>query len=99
MRFIIQENPMETGERFRVLAQRWKEESQSMSNTTQMAMLRSYQGIVGIGPSVVPMILEEMAREPNHWFWALEAITQENPVPAEVAGRVESMAQAWLAWG
>ena len=41
----------------------------------------------------------ELEREPDHWFWALEAITQENPVPPEAAGRVAKMAEAWIAWG
>jgi hypothetical protein len=30
---------------------------------------------------------EELQREPDQWFWALEAITRENPVPAEAAGK------------
>ena len=86
-------------ERFRRLADQWKEESQFMSNTAQMVLLHSYLGIIGMGPPAVPLILEELQREPDHWFRALEAITQENPVPPEAAGRVEMMAQAWIDWG
>ena len=47
----------------------------------QMAMLRPYQQIVGMGMIAVPLILEELHREPDQWFWALECITEENPVP------------------
>jgi hypothetical protein len=47
----------------------------------------------------VPLILAELRRETDHWFWALEAITGENPVPNEVAGDVEATAAAWLRWG
>ena len=32
-------------------------------------------------------------------FWALEAITGENPVPAADRGKVQKMADAWVAWG
>ena len=32
------------------------------------------------------------------WFWALEAITEENPVPP-AAGKVREMARAWVDWG
>ena len=64
-----------------------------------MAMLSSYQQIIGIGEPAVPLLLDELSREPDHWFWALEAITQENPVPKEAAGKVRLMAQAWVAWG
>ena len=47
--------------------------------TTQMAMLKPYQRIIGLGLPVVPLILEELNREPNQWFWALEAITEQKP--------------------
>jgi len=70
-----------------------------MSNTAQMAMLRPYQKIIGMGWDAVPLILEELQREPDQWFWALEAITDENPVPPEVAGKVRPMAEAWITWG
>ena len=85
--------------RFAQLVQQWKQESVFMSNTAQMAMLRSYQQIIGMGPQAVPLILEELRREPDHWFWALESITLENPVPPQDAGQVDKMAQAWVAWG
>ena len=62
-------------------------------------MLRPYQQIIGLGPSVLPLLLRELARETDHWFWALEAIAGQNPVPAEAVGNVAAMAEAWLAWG
>jgi len=86
-------------ERFQRLASAWKKQSHYMSNTAQMAMLKPYQGIIGMGWPVVPLILEEMRRAPDHWFWALEAITEENPVPQEAAGKVPLMTQAWIEWG
>jgi hypothetical protein len=64
-----------------------------------MAMLRPYQKIIGMGMAAVPLILEELQREPDQWFWALEVITDENPVPPEAAGRVRLMADAWIEWG
>jgi hypothetical protein len=64
-----------------------------------MAMLRPYQAIIGMGLPVVPLILEELRREPDHWFWALEALTGENPVPTEVDGDMSRVSEAWLKWG
>ena len=86
-------------DRFQQLRDEWKEQSQYLSNTTQMAMLRPYQQVIGMGPAVVPLILEELRNEPDLWFWALEAITNEQPVPSEAVGHVESSASAWLEWG
>lgn len=86
-------------DRFRKLADQWKDDSRFLSNSAQMAMLRPYQQIIGLGEPAVPFILEELRRETDHWFWALEAITQENPVLPQDAGRVEKMAEAWIEWG
>ena len=86
-------------ERFQRLAAEWKAQSRYLSNTAQMAMLKPYQRIIGMGMPVVPLILEELQREPDQWFWALEAITEQNPASGEVAGNVREMSQAWLDWG
>jgi hypothetical protein len=86
-------------ERFQRLAAEWKERSRYLSNTAQMALLEPYQRIIGMGPLVLPLILEELRREPDQWFWALEAITEQNPVPPEAMGKVRLMAQAWVHWG
>jgi hypothetical protein len=94
----VQQSP-DVGERFRRLAAEWKLQSRFLSNTAQMALLSSYQRIIGMGYPVVPLILQELEREPDQWFWALEAITEENPVPPDAAGNVAAMAQAWLRWG
>jgi hypothetical protein len=86
-------------ERFQRLAAEWKYQSRFFSNTAQIAMLKPYQRIIGMGLPAVPLILEELKREPDQWFWALESITEQNPVPPEAAGRVRQMAEAWIQWG
>jgi len=86
-------------DRFQQLKDDWKSRSRYLSNSAQIAMLWPYQQIIGMGPAVVPLILAEMRQETDHWFWALEAITGENPVPEEAAGKVGAMAQAWIDWG
>ena|SRR5436190_20245515 len=91
--------PSELRKRFQRLVAEWKQQSRFLSNTAQMAMLRPYQRIIGMGWPAVPLILEELQREPDQWFWALESITEENPVPSENAGKVRLMAQAWIEWG
>ncbi|NQU19831.1 MAG: hypothetical protein HQ567_01005 [Candidatus Nealsonbacteria bacterium] len=86
-------------ERFQHLKEDWKRQSRYLSNSAQIAMLWSYQQIIGMGPAVVPLILAELRQETDHWFWALEAITGENPAEQEVAGKVDAMADAWIDWG
>jgi len=95
----VSQAPADLGERFRRHTAEWKQKTRYLSNTAQMALLQPYQRIIGMGMPVVPLILEELQREPDQWFWALEAITEENPVPPEAAGNVRQMAQAWIEWG
>ena len=85
--------------RFARLAATWKAERGPTSSTTRMAMHPAYQQIIGMGREVVPLILRELEREPDHWFWALKAITGEDPVPEQHRGRVRAMADAWIRWG
>jgi hypothetical protein len=89
----------EAAERFEALKNDWKSKSRFISNSAQMAMLWPYQQIIGMGERALRLILRELENETDHWFWALEAITGENPVPEEAAGEVEQMAQAWIDWG
>jgi hypothetical protein len=64
-----------------------------------MAAHPAYQEIIGMGPEVVPLLLADLARQPDHWFTALKAITGANPVDPADCGRIEKMAEAWLQWG
>jgi hypothetical protein len=85
--------------RFADLVRRWKKETQVASDPTSMFMTSSYLGLIGLGPAAISLLLEELAREPNHWFVALTAITAENPVPKRDAGDVAAMTRHWLNWG
>ena len=86
-------------ERFLELSKEWKSKTRHLSNVAQISLVFPYQKIIGMGPSVVPLILQELEKEPDHWFWALEAITGENPVTPIEAGDIEASAKAWIRWG
>ncbi len=84
---------------FHVLAERWKKETAHHSNAAKRALHPTYQEIIGMGQRAVPLLLAEMRREPDDWFWALHAITGANPVPETSRGNLCEMAEAWLRWG
>ena len=92
-------SPEELAPEFHRLAAEWRELSAHLSNSMQMAMLPSYQRIIGMGPGVVGLILADLERKPDFWFWALEHLTGEDPIPADARGRVRLMAAAWVRWG
>jgi hypothetical protein len=85
--------------RFQALAQQWKKDTAHLSNIGKKALHPAYQEIIGMGKSAIPLLLAELRREPDDWFWALHAITGAQPVPAESRGNLKAMADAWLKWG
>jgi hypothetical protein len=84
---------------FRHLVRTWKNERRATSSSVMIAMHPAYQRIIGLGLPAVPLILAELRRELDHWFWALKAITGEDPVPPERRGNMKEMAEIWLEWG
>jgi hypothetical protein len=92
-------SPSEVEALFHTLAQNWIQETGMLSNLKESYMNPNYQQIIGLGQDVVPVILRELKSQPNHWFWALRAITRENPAPPGTAGKTREIAQAWIRWG
>ncbi len=88
-----------TDQRFHTLAERWYRETAALSSVSQMAMHPAYQEVIGMGRAAVPLILNELQKQPNHWFWALRAITGEDPIQPQQRGKTQEMASAWLQWG
>jgi hypothetical protein len=87
------------GERFQSLFLEWKRETSHISIVSNIVIHPAYQQIIGMGSKVIPLILLELSKEPDHWFPALRAITGENPVKQEDKGRIKKMTEAWLDWG
>lgn len=85
--------------RFHVLAEQWKKDTAHYSNVAKKALHPAYQEIIGMGEGAVPLLLAELRREPDDWFWALRAITGADPVPLSHRGQTRAMAEAWLQWG
>jgi hypothetical protein len=90
--------PSQVATKFARLRDEWKSQRRHESSTTRIVMLPAYQKIIGMGPDVLPLLLRELETELDAWFWALRAITEADPVPAEACGDGEAMARAWLAW-
>lgn len=86
-------------EKFCVLRDIWKEETSILSNTEQIASHPAYQMIMSMGFDAVQFILYELIGKPDHWFYALQTITGEDPVRAESVGNIPAMAEDWIKWG
>jgi hypothetical protein len=86
---------------FRTLADQWRRETRHISSDHDIALNPAYQRIIGMGDRAIPLILRDLQSntEPSHWFWALTAISQENPIPSDEIGHIQRMRERWLEWG
>lgn len=91
------DNPVK--KKFEFLATKWKDETQRAPTILEIATHPAYQQIIGMGSSAIPFILKQLKTEPDHWFWALKAITCEDPVPEKSRGNLNAMTDEWLEWG
>ena len=91
----VEDGQLETD--FHALAQEWAKQTMFTSSTTDIVLHPAYQRIIGLGKPALPLILRELATEPNHWFWALQCISGENP--AAGLTDFDEAVEVWLSWG
>jgi len=83
-------------QRFRDLVRQWKEATTFTSSGTEIALHPAYQQIIGMGKEAIPLILEELQRKEDHWFWARKSITGADPVPPGECGSLPKKTATWL---
>ena len=84
---------------FRRLAEEWRASQGPRTTLKSMTEHPAYRAIIGLGEPAIPLLLDELARDPDWWFGALKAITGANPVRPEDRGNLEKMTAAWIQWG
>ena len=84
--------------KFNRLAEKWRNETAYASSLFEISMNENYQYIIGMGRNAIPFILRELLKKTEHWFWALKAITCEDPVSDKDRGDLVRMTGAWLNW-
>ncbi len=90
--------PVALRERFDALVARWKRERGPHSSSARLTGHPAYQEIIDLGPAVIPLLLQELEREPDHWFRALHVLTGADPTLESSKGKIREMAAAWLHW-
>jgi len=84
---------------FERLAVAWRNEVQFSSSIFEIVTNKNYQSIIGRGMAIVPFILNDLKNGPDHWYWALAAITGANPAEHVPPGDITAISTAWLDWG
>lgn len=82
--------------RFNELHTVWDRETAILSNVNTIVSHPAYQEIIGMGWEAVPLIIDRMRTDPDHWFYALVKITGEDH--AAGATTVDEASQRWVNW-
>jgi hypothetical protein len=82
---------------FEELSKRWHRETKYLSVVARKLTHPAFLRIVGIGEPAIPLILESLRDRPSHWFSALRATANIDPVPPNA--NPSEARHAWLEWG
>ncbi len=85
--------------RFEALYAIWKKETLLSSDGDEITGHPAYRQMIALGRPAVPFMLTKLKEDPHFLFDALTAITGEDPVRDDHAGRLKKMAEDWLNWG
>jgi|GEM_PF-4713866 len=84
---------------FKALVKQWRSETKGMSSSSAIVLSTPYQRILSMGKNALPYIFQELRDNYGDWFWALEVITGQNPVPPQFQGDLKKMREIWLDYG
>ena len=82
---------------FQELAARWRLATEQSSDPYEKIAHPAHLRIIGLGPDVLPLVFVELAERGGLWFWALEALTGDDPVPEQAT--MKEVREAWLTYG
>lgn len=85
--------------RFYDLLRKWQSETKHLSSPEEIRNNTAYRALKGLGRIVVPLAIDELAREPSLLVMLLAEITGERPFSSAQRGDLRAMTDAWLHWG
>jgi hypothetical protein len=88
-------------EKFRRLADTWREETFVSSSLTTLLTHPAYLRILAMGKRALPLILADLRDRGGYWFMALDYIVDEdaNPITEDIRYTPKKMKEAWIEWG
>ena len=76
----------------------WLDETKYNSNISSSMQHPLYSKILSLGDIIVPFLIMDLRENKTHWFYALTALTGENPILKEHSGQVDNMIADWVKW-
>lgn len=80
---------------FNELREKWLKDTEFSPTPHKSKYL---EHIISYGEDMLPYIIEDLKKEPQHWFYALEKITGRNPVKDSDSGDILKMTEQWINW-
>lgn len=84
-------------EKFAALAKIWRKHVRGKSVISYSHP--AYFQVMGMGRSVVPLLLREVSKGVGTWYVALQSIVGEPAESIEMRGDAAAVREAWLDWG
>lgn len=85
--------------KFNYLKNKWKLETNLLSNFNRIITHPSYQEIINYGDVFLVFILKDLKQNGGLWFYALEKITEEKVLSHITNPTYNQLKDAWLQWG
>jgi hypothetical protein len=82
---------------FEALTEQWQRDTRHLSQIVKKILHPAYFRIIGMGEPVVPLLLEALRDRPAHWFAALKATANIDPVTP--GSNPLAARESWLKWG
>ena len=83
--------------KFEALAEEWEESTAALSRLD--VNHTAYHQVIGMGPPVVPMLLDRLRGGDTDWIYALKCITGHEAETPDMVGDHDRVIAAWLDWG
>lgn len=96
--YITQMYKQQLKSRFDLYNSIWQNETMFSSSISEITNNSAYRSIIKLGEDIIPFIIQDLKSKDNHWFYALEALTGQNPIKMENRGVVTLMKSDWLDW-
>ncbi|MGA9408422.1 MAG: hypothetical protein WBW71_14905 [Bacteroidota bacterium] len=81
---------------FPKLVTQWREETFHLSSLTKIYAHPAYQRIMAMGTDGLSLVLSELQKKPDRWFYALKFMAGED---VAAGMKNEDARAAWLEWG
>ena len=97
--FIFQPPATMTRVEFNRITSKIKEDTKYSSSAQAMVEHPDHQKILDAGDIAIKYLLQDIQKEPDHWFITLFLLTGESVIKEEHRGIVPKMTEDWVNWG